>query len=62
MSLAGDQRDIIVTINHGLDEYGIEFMQQIEKRIDEALAGMGFSRSTTSNWEIVTMVLRYCAQ
>ena len=29
--LAGEQRDIVVTINHSLDEYSIEFIQQIEK-------------------------------
>jgi hypothetical protein len=46
--LAGEQRDIVVTINHGLDEYDIEFIQQIEKHIDAALAPVGFTRSTST--------------
>jgi hypothetical protein len=43
-----ESRDIVVTINHGLDEYEIGFIQQIEAQIDKALAPVGFSRSLTS--------------
>lgn len=56
MGEAGKQRDIVVTINHGRDEFSIEFIQQIEKRIDEALAGVGFSRSLTTKGNIVELV------
>ncbi len=44
----GQQKDIVVTINHSLDEYSIEFIQQIEKSLDDALAKVGFTRSTST--------------
>lgn len=40
----GEQKDIVVTINH---DYNIDFIQKIEDHIDDALAPLGFSRSTT---------------
>jgi len=43
----GEQRDILVTVAHGVDEYDIKFIQQIEKAIDAALSPLGFSRSET---------------
>lgn len=43
-----DNKDIVISINHGLDEYGIEFIHQIEEHIDEALGSLGFTRSTSS--------------
>lgn len=48
MDMIKDQKDIVVTINHGLDEYDIGFIQQIERGIDKALAPIGFTRSTSS--------------
>jgi len=45
---AGERKDIVVTINHGLDKYSIGFIRQIEKQIDSALAPVGFSRSISS--------------
>lgn len=40
--------DIYITFTHGLDEYDIEFIQNIESRIDSALVGVGFARTETS--------------
>jgi hypothetical protein len=44
----GEQRDIVVTINHGLDEYDISLIQAIEKAIDDSVGSLGYSRSTTT--------------
>lgn len=44
----GKQKDIVVNINHGVSEYDIKFVQQIEKAIDDALSPLGFSRSETT--------------
>lgn len=43
-----DNRDIVVTINHGVDEYDIQFIRDIEAEIDKALRPMGFSRGSRS--------------
>jgi len=40
--------DVYVTLTHGLDEYSIEFIQQIENRVDSALVEVGFVRTETS--------------
>lgn len=40
--------DIVVTINHGLKDYSIELIQEIEKRIDTSLIPVGFTRTETS--------------
>jgi len=45
--IVGKQRDILVEVEHGLDEYDIKFIQQIEAAIDAALSPLGFSRSET---------------
>jgi len=52
----GEQRDIVVTINHTLDEYDIEFVQQIERHIDKALAPIGFTRSKTTKGDKIELV------
>ena len=52
----GEQRDIVVYINHGLDEYDISQIKQIEKYIDEALRKVGFKRSKTINENIQELV------
>lgn len=46
----GAGRDIVVTVRPGLDAYGIEFIQEIEKRIDKALTPIGFTRSKSGKW------------
>lgn len=51
-----EQRDIVVTINHTLEEYDIEFIQQIERHIDKALAPLGFTRSGTTKAEKTELV------
>lgn len=52
----GQQKDIVVTINHSLDEYSIEFIQQIEKALDDALVKVGFTRSTSTKENKVEFV------
>ena len=42
------ERDITITIHHGLNEMEIELIQEIEKKIDEALGQLGFARTGTS--------------
>lgn len=44
----GSQRDIVVYVNHGLDEYDILLIQEIESAIDKALVPLGYTRSTSS--------------
>ena len=44
----GEQRDIVIYINHNTSEYNIEFIQQILETIDEALGHLGFSNSKST--------------
>ena len=52
----GEQRDIVVYINHPLNEYDISFVQHIESVLDKALAGVGFTRSITVKGDIQELV------
>lgn len=52
----GEQRDVVVYINHSLDEYDISLVQQIESYLDEALALVGFTRSNTTKGDIQELV------
>ena len=45
----GEQRDIVVTINHGAHEYSLDFVQGLQEAIDNALGPQGFSRSSTTS-------------
>lgn len=49
--MIGDNRDIVVRINHPVGEYTIEFIHQIEQEIDDAISSLGFARSTTNKTE-----------
>ncbi len=46
----GEGRDIVVTVRPGLEAYGIEMIQAIEKAIDSALIPLGFTRSKSAKW------------
>ena len=53
----GEQRDIVVYINHAVaTEYEIGLIQQIESAIDNALGHIGFSRSKTTKGDICELV------
>lgn len=39
---------ITITLNGGLKNWGIDFVQHLEKEFDEALTHNGFSRATTT--------------
>ena len=53
----GEQRDIVVYINHSVpEEYTTGLVQQIEKALDEALSKVGFTRSKKSVGDIVEIV------
>ena len=54
-----DSQDIVVLINHSLDEYPIEFIQQLECAIDKALGSVGFTRSVTSKGDGVQKLVYY---
>ena len=58
----GKQRDLVVYINHSLDEYSIELVQQIEKYLDDALGKVGLTRSTTHKGDIQEFVYWQYAQ
>ena len=40
--------ELKVTLKPGVDVFGIEFVQMLEKHLDHAFLRVGFSRTTTS--------------
>ncbi len=44
----GEQRDLVVNIRPGLDQYDILAIQQIENAIDKAIGPLGLTRSKSS--------------
>jgi len=46
--MIGNDKDITIHLNHGLNDYSIEFIQQIEKALDETLGSLGFSRNSST--------------
>ncbi len=48
----GKQRDVVLSINHGLDVYTIGLVQQIEAAVAEALSHVGFQRSISAHGDI----------
>ena len=43
-----DQMTVSVTLDSGLDQHKIEFIQYLEKEIDEVMVQNGFCRTTTT--------------